>query len=409
MKIAQVCPYNIFRSGGVQAHIRNLAKELRGRGHEVKIIAPKVEGVSERNKDLILLGNCSEFRINRTQIEISIAMGQTKNPIKDILKKENFDILHFHEPWAPALSMQILCESESGNVGTFHSASPDTFVARSIEALFMPIAKYVVNALDAVIAVSEVPTKFIREFYKGSIEIIPNGIDLEMFNKRSEPFSRYLDGKINIFFIGRLDKRKGVIYLLKAFRRLKKKNDNVRLIIGGKGEELKKVKRYCRKYRLEDVEILGYIKEEDKPRFFSTCDIFCSPALYGESFGIVLVEAMASGKPVVAYANSGYKSVLKGRGALLLVEPKDVKGLMEKLEILAQDEMLRDFMGEWGIMESKKYSWKNICNQVLEVYEKALERKKQDVRDKAKLNIKDTLRRWYDKLNGKLSGKYHQI
>lgn len=405
MKIAQVSPYNIFRSGGVQIHIEKLASELRKRGHEVKIIAPKVKGVKKSLKDKILLGRCVEFSINKTQIEMSIAMGQSKDPIKEFLKKENFDILHFHEPWVPALSMQILSESEAVNVATFHSASTDTFVNKSLEALFLPIAKFVVNSQDAIIAVSEVPTKFIREFYDEEIYIVPNGIDLSVFHPNHKPFKKYLDGKVNIFFIGRLDKRKGVIYLVKAFRRLKRKFDNVRLIIGGKGDELKRITKYIKKYNLKDVEILGYVEEEDKPRLFATCDIFCSPALYGESFGIVLVEAMASGKPVVACSNPGYKSVLKGRGELFLAEPKDIEELALKLEILCKDKELRDIMGKWGLREAQKYSWKNICDQVLDVYKDAVERKKQTSSRKEKPKVKDILKRWYNKLNGKLSGE----
>lgn len=394
MKIAQICPYNFFRSGGVQSHIDNLAKELRKRGHEVKIIAPKVKGLEHTRDDVILVGRSAELSINRTQIDMSIASKDDKENIKKLLKKEKFDILHFHEPWVPALSMQILSESGCVNVATFHGASPKTILARSLETIFMPVANFVINALDAVIAVSKVPTEFIREFYTGKIYIVPNGIDLEVFSPKNKPFEKYLDEKINIFFIGRLDKRKGVKYLVKAFRKLKRKVKDVRLIIGGKGDELEKVKRYIKRYALRDVEILGYVKEEDKPRYFATCDIFCSPALYGESFGIVLVEAMASGKPVVACSNPGYKTVLNGSGELFLAEPKDTKELCEKLAILCKDKELRSFMGEWGLKKAKKYSWESICDQLLEVYDAALQRRKKESKRKIESKIEKTLENW---------------
>jgi phosphatidylinositol alpha-mannosyltransferase len=402
VKIAQICPYNFFRPGGVQFHIDNLARELRLQGHEVKIIAPKVRGIKNTREDVILLGRSAELSINRTQIEMSIVTGQeSKDAISNLLKEENFDILHFHEPWAPALSMQILSLSEATNVATFHAASPKTVVARSIETLFLPIAKYVVNTLDGLIAVSSVPTEFIREFYKRKIHIVPNGIDLEIFNPRNKPFKKYQDGKVNIFFVGRLDKRKGVKYLVKAFRRLKGRFENVRLIIGGKGDELKKIKKYIKKFDLRDVEILGFVEEEDKPRYFTTCDIFCSPALYGESFGIVLVEAMASGKPVVACSNPGYKTVLSGRGSLLLCEPKDTEELAQKLEILCKDRELRRFMGEWGLKEAQKYSWPRICKQVLAVYKSVKETKRKKDRIKAsKRSIREILANWFKDSNG---------
>lgn len=402
MKIAQVCPYNFFRSGGVQNHIECLAYELRKGGHDVKIMAPSIKGFKSDREDVTVFGHSTEFPIADTRIELSIALGKEQEKLKEYLQKENFDVIHFHEPWIPTLSMQILTESNSTNIATFHAANRNTILMQSLTTLVMPIANSVINLIDGIIAVSTVPTKYIKEFSEKEINIVPNGIDLRTFSPKHKPFKKYLDGKVNILFVGRLDKRKGVIYLMRAYKQLRSHYDNVRLIIGGKGDEYDKIVKYVKKHNLPDVEMLGFVEEEDKPRLYASCDIYCSPALYGESLGIVLLEAMATGKAVVGGANDGYKTVLKDRGSLFLVKPKKVKSFARKLELLCRDKELRDFMGKWGIEEAKKYSWEKVATDVEKVYLLTAEKKKKaSEKDKDKTSIKETLNKWYEKLNGK--------
>jgi phosphatidylinositol alpha-mannosyltransferase len=395
MKIAQICPYNFFRAGGVQTHIKYLTEKLRQRGHEVKVIAPGTDGADQNHKDIIMLGKLAEFGMNKTQTDFSLALGKLSKKIEDVLQKERFDVLHFHEPWLPALSYQLLVESDSVNVATIHSSTPDNFVGKSIEFFLMPFASTVLNEFDNVVAVSNAASKYSQEFYRGKVSIIPNGIDIEVFNPKNLPFDKFRDGKINVLFLGRLDKRKGCIYLLKAFRKLKERRENVRLLIAGKGDQLKNINKYIEKHDIPDVEMLGFVSEEDKPRIYASCDIYCSPALYGESFGIVLLEAMATGKPVVAYANPGYKDVLQGTGSLFLVKPKKIDALVSKLEILCQDEELRNFMGNWGLKEVKKYTWDKVCDEVLEVYIDAL---RSGGRKEEKDEKKTKVQEWFEKL-----------
>jgi phosphatidylinositol alpha-mannosyltransferase len=395
MKIAQICPYNLFRAGGVQTHVKYLAQELRLQGHDVKIIAPGTDGAKCADKNIILLGKLTEFGMNKTQTDFSLALGKLSEKIKKVLLKEKFDILHFHEPWLPALSYQILVESRGINIATIHSSTPDNFVGKSIEFFLMPFASTVLNEFDSVIAVSNAASKYLKEFYKGEVCIVPNGIDLSVFNPQNKPFDKFEDGKINILFLGRLDKRKGCIYLLKAFRKLKARFENVRLLIAGKGDQLKNINKYITKHDIPDVEMLGFVSEEDKPRIYASCDIYCSPALYGESFGIVLLEAMATGRPVVAYSNPGYKDVIKGTGALFLVKPKKVDALAAKLETLCRDKNLRGLMSKWGLKEAKKYSWDKVCDGVIKVYKNALER---DKRKEGKEEKKRKVQEWFEKL-----------
>lgn len=399
MKIAQVCPYNFFRGGGAQSHIEFLSRELRKLGHEVKIIAPKIGKADPNRDDIILIGSSTNISFNKTEVEITLALSRFRDPIKELLEKERFDIIHFHEAWTPLLGVQILSESNAVNIGTFHGVAPNTLFGRSLEALFLPYASTVVKALDGVICVSEAAAQYHREFYSGHLYIVPNGIDLKQFSLKAKPFSKYRDGKINILFLGRLDKRKGIMYLMKAFRRIRKKRDDIRLLVAGKGDEFNDVVKYVKKHDIKDVEMLGYIDEKDKARWYATCDIYCSPALYGESFGIVLLEAMALGKPVIGAANSGYKTVLKGRGSLLLVRPKSIDDLVEKISVLADDPDLRKVFGQWGLNEVKQYSWDKIAKQVDVVYQDVIKKCEVEKKnEKQKKKKRGTLSKWISKL-----------
>jgi len=238
--------------------------------------------------------------------------------------------------------------------------------------LLKPFAKTIVESCNQIIAVSRAAAEYINEISERKINVIPNGIDLNKFNIKISPLPKYSNGNIKILFLGRLDKRKGVIYLIKAFRKLINKYKNIELLIAGDGDEASRIKRYVKNHKIQNIKLIGYIDEKDKVGLYRTCDIFCSPALYGESFGLVLLEAMACGKPIVAYANDGYKTVLKGKGVRLLAKPKSITELSEKLERLIIDKKLRCEMTRWGLKEVKKYSWDHITQEIIQVYQKAI-------------------------------------
>ena len=183
--------------------------------------------------------------------------------------------------------------------------------------------------------------------------------------------------------MGRLEERKGLIYLLRAFKILNKRYFNLRLIVVGEGPLRSDCENWVKKNKLNNVVFEGAAKEGTVPPYYRSADIYCSPAIYGESFGIVLIEAMASGTPVVAFANEGYKTVLeKGKGKRFLVRPKDYKTLAKKLEMLIKSLQLRKEMSEWGIQEAKKYSWPRIADQVLAFYELCRKKKIDKLRKK---------------------------
>jgi len=208
---------------------------------------------------------------------------------------------------------------------------------------------------------------------RGDYQVIPNGIDLDQFNPDVNPIEKYLDGKLNILFVGRLEKRKGVKYLIRAYTIVKEKYPDSRLIIVGPGIRFRrKYENMVKKDNLGDVVFLGNVPFEDLPRYYKTADVFCSPAVSGESFGIVLLEAMAVGTPIVATNIDGYASVLTNGKEGLLVPPRNSRELASAICKILSDRQLRYEMGARGILTSHEYDWRKVSQRIYEYYLKAL-------------------------------------
>jgi phosphatidylinositol alpha-mannosyltransferase len=366
MKVGLISFHTFSQPGGVKKHIFGLQKEFKKRGIETKIIAPRRKRSEDYGKDVILLGTSFPLKFSGSQADLCINF----NPlaIGRVLKKENFDVLHFHNFGFPS-ALQILEWSKTLNILTLHANLETKSFLKSFPGflyLFNKIARW---KIDGVIGVAPLNLEIFKGFKK-PMAVIPNGIDLEEFNPQVSGIQKYLDGNINILFLGRIEERKGLIYLLRAYKILSKEHSNLRLIVVGEGPLKEDCQQWVEKNKLKDVVFIGGTEEADAPSLYRTADIYCSPAIYGESFGIVLIEAMASGKPVVAFANRGYKGVLeKGKGRRFLVKPRDYKTLAEKLDILIKNPQLRLEMGKWGVREAEKYSWPKIADQVLAFYE----------------------------------------
>lgn len=360
MKVCFVCPHSFIRPGGIKNHILELNEEYKKRGIETKIIIPQKNSKENYGKDIIFLGKSLPFNIAGTQGDFCFILNSKK--INDILEKENFDIIHFHN-FIPPFSWQILNRSKSVNILTFHA---------NIEALplikfFIPFfAKKLNNKLNGIIGVAPLILDYFKNF-NGNKKIIPNGISLEKFNPNNEKIEQYIDGKINLLFVGRIEERKGLLYLLKAYKIIQE--ENIRLIVVGEGPLKKECDKYIEKNNLKNIVFVGKKTGEEVAKYFNTCDVYISPAPFGESFGIVLLEAMASKKPVVGFSNLGYYQLLKGTpGEQFLAQPKNIEELSKKISLLIKDEKLRCEMGEWGLKHSHQYSWDKVANQVVDFY-----------------------------------------
>jgi phosphatidylinositol alpha-mannosyltransferase len=368
MKVGLVSPYDFASPGGVTDHVRYLAKELAQLGHQAQIFAPSSRPRVESDGAVFhRIGTPVAIPVNDSVARITLSFHLT-NQVMAILERERFDVMHFHEPLMPALSMTLLRLSPTANVGTFHA------FARSNVGYYYgrPLLKPYLERLHRGIAVSEPARAFFNRYFPDfPLRIIPNGIDTSVYRPGLSPIRHLRDDKVNILFVGRLEKRKGLGDLLRAYELMRVRVKNARLIVVGDGPLRARAESFISRHRLPDVVMAGFVPDSVLPRYYDSADIFCAPATGRESFGIVLLEAMACGLPVVATEVPGYMSVLEPGKESLTVRPKAWAELAAALVILARDEELRRRMGAAGSEKAQRYSWASVASQVVEVYEEA--------------------------------------
>ena len=368
MKIAMVSPYDFTWPGGVTAHVTQLARELGRSGHEVQVLAPHSPSRESQDADLhVPLGRSVPLPSGGSIARVSLSWWLYPK-VRALLRKEQFDVIHLHEPMAPILPLCVLEFSDSVNVGTFHAS----YARQHLYRITHPIIKRWQQRLHGNIAVSPAARRYVNNTFPGDYEIIPNGIDFKHFSTDVAPMPQYQDGKINILFVGRLEKRKGLRYLLEAYGKLKWDLPNIRLIVVGPGNPDKESYRVMSSQNLQDVEFVGLVSYDDLPRYYASADIFCSPATGAESFGIVLLEAMSAGKPVVASDIEGFRGVMTHGEQGLLVPKKDSNALAEALGMLARDPELRRKLGGNGNRLAKEYRWEVVAGRVEAYYNTCL-------------------------------------
>lgn len=392
MKIGLVCPYDMIgHAGGVQQIVMHQAEGLRAKGHNVKIITPRPFRLqTEPPEGYIFLGSSTKVTaVLATAGDIGFEIDGRE--IDAVLEQEKFDVINFHEPWIPVLARQIAMRSSAAHVGTFHANLSDSMTGKSLANMLASYGRGILHEMDMLTAVSPAAAGILTS--KGSdhslvknIRYIPNGIDVKKYTRAPKGEISHSNLK-TILYVGRLEGRKGLKYLLRAYGDLVSRNDDVQLLIAGKGQDEKKLKDYVRDNGLPGVTFLGYIDDEEKINYLHEADIFCAPAHRGESFGIVLLEAMAAGCPIVAGDNSGYTSVMRGTGAISLVNPLDTVDFSRRMEIFLYNADLRKLWTKWATTFVKEFDWEIIVDSYEKVYEQAIEQRK-----KRKSTIKSRLR-----------------
>jgi phosphatidyl-myo-inositol alpha-mannosyltransferase len=371
MKIALVSPYDFAYPGGVVNHITALERQLTRLGHDVRVIAPASQFVPDFGERFIPIGKPRPVPASGSIARISLSL-RLASKIKEVLEREQFDIIHLHEPFMPMLCSAVLRFSQIPSIGTFHACAgrPGYYFGWPISAFMI---KRRTVKLKNKICVSLAAMRYTRKWVHGDYEIIPNGIDLDLFSPKVAPFPEFKDGKLNVLFVGRLESRKGLIYLLKAYRSIKRDVPKSRLIVVGPGKRLRsKYEKWVTNNHLDDVVFVGYTSQEELPRYYQTADIFCAPATGRESFGIVLLEAMAMGKPIVATSIEGYRCVLTSGVEGILVRPKNDKEIAKAILRLIANPTMRRKMGDNGRQKAQQYGWKRIAKRVLDCYTKVL-------------------------------------
>lgn len=368
LKIGLVSAFDFAVPGGVNNHIQELATQFEGWGHPVKIMAPCSDPEQVTHKNFIPMGRPVPLPSNGSIARVSLSVW-LRPRIKAAMDKENFDIVHLHNPFSGMVPAYAATESNAVNVATFHMFGARSILRIGGTKLAMPYFR----KLHGLIAVSEPARDYISGYFPGDYEIIPNGIRVEDYNCRVEPFAHLRDGMINLLWLGRLEKRKGLKYLLAAFSKLKWEWPNLRLLVVGPGRPDEDSYRIMSERNLQDVVFVGAVSNDEKIRYYKTADLFCSPATGKESFGIVLVEAMAAGTPVVATANPGYASVITHGKDGLLVPPKDSHALAEAIGALLKDKKLRSSLARNGLHKVQDFRWERVARQVMDFYEACIE------------------------------------
>jgi phosphatidylinositol alpha-mannosyltransferase len=362
MKIGLVTPYVYPVPGGVNEHVRFLYENLRLRGHDVRIITSSHGLQRSSEGDVIRIGKGFSVPTNGSVGTITVSPRYVSQ-VERVLEQERFDLLHFHEPFVPFLSLIVLRQSTSVNIATFHAYAG---FSPAMELGSKTLPSYA-RKLHGRIAVSAAARHFVDRFFPGDYKVIPNGVDVGRF-QRAVPIARWKDGTPNILFVGRLEDRKGLPHLLKAFRLIRKGGLEARLLIVGSGPQEREDRRYVLTRGLQNVEFLGRVSDSEKAQLFKTADVFVSPATGRESFGIVLLEAMAAGAPIVCSDIHGYKGVVQRGRQAILVPPHDAKALAAGITELLEDPAMRARLGASGQARAEQFSWENVTAKVEAYY-----------------------------------------
>ncbi len=374
MKIALVTPYDYPYPGGVTEHLMHLDREFRARGHDTRIIAASTEDQDALDSNVIKVsGAVAPIPFAGSTARITLSP-QVYRRVKKILSDEQFDVVHVHEPAVPLLCLTVLRHSHAVNVGTFHAY-------RETNTLYQyarPVARRIFGRLDGRIFVSEAVRDYITYYFPGDYRVIPNGIDYARFAAPGiQPIERYNDGRPNILFVGRMEKRKGFRHLIRAYPYIKAAIPDARLLVVGaySDEEKAPFIRYARTHRLRGIHFVGWVSREDLPRYYRTATVFCAPSTGFESFGIVLLEAMAAGLPIVASDIAGYRLVLNDGVQGRLVQPENEVSLAGAIVELLRDSTACASMSAYGRATAAQYDWSLIAQRVLDYYGELIERR----------------------------------
>jgi phosphatidylinositol alpha-mannosyltransferase len=365
MKIALVSPYDWAATGGVNNHISHLAEQFVELGHEPRIIAPGQGRMTNAPCPLTIIGRPIPLRVSGSVARITLSL-RTAGRVREVLD-EPFDIVHVHEPFMPQLPIQFLRYSTTVNVGTWHAARESNFFYLYGRRLI----KRWQAKLDGKIAVSTAAVKHIEQYFPGFYNIIPNGVDVDHFTQDAEPLPEFMDGKKNVLFVGRPEKRKGLKYLVRAFVGVQRAIPDSRLIVVGAG----KFDRYeaaVRRAKLHDVVFRSFVPFNELPRYHRSAHVFCAPNTGFESQGIVLLEAMAAGLPIVASNIDGFAGVLTHGVEGLLVKREDPSALAEGLVELLRDPVKSAQMVIRGRERVEYFRWDRVSQQVLSYYERLI-------------------------------------
>lgn len=373
MKIGIVSQSYYPRYGGVTEHVHHTALELRRRGHDVTIITSHFRSGETNHQDGVeRIGYNVLIPFNGAFVDLAVGI-RLKSQLRALFRAHDFDLVHTHAPLVPTLPLLAIQAATCAQVGTFHTTGGRS---RLLEIARRGLAP-VVEKLDARIAVSVTARDFAAQYFPGCYAVVPNGVDVQRFHPGVAPFEEWVDpARVNLLFVGRLDPRKGVHHLIAAMPEVvERTRGRARLLIVGDSYVRSKLEASVPGAARGHVHFLGHVPSPDLPRWYATGDLFVSPASGNESFGIVLIEAMASGCPVVASDIPGYRSVVIPGENGVVVPPGDVPALAQALTALAEDPARRAVLAERGRARALEFAWERVTDRIEAIYRDVLARR----------------------------------
>ncbi|GAA0980980.1 glycosyltransferase family 4 protein [Acrocarpospora macrocephala] len=362
MRVGIVCPYMWDVPGGVQAHVRDLAEALIEDGHRVSVIAPASDD-APLPAYVVSAGRAVPVPYNGSVARLTFGF-LSANRVRKWIREGRFDVLHVHEPAVPSIGVLACWVARGPIVATFH-ASYQRSRAMSVAA---PMLQSALEKITGRIAVSDAARKTLVEHLGGDAVLIPNGVTVSRYAE-AEPLPGWgPDGDV-IGFLGRMDEpRKGLPVLLEAFTKLAQERPRLRLMVAGPGDAEDVYARVPKELHPR-IGLLGLVSEADKVRAYHSVDIFCAPNLGGESFGIVLTEAMSAGAPILASDIPAFRRVLGEGQAGALFATGDAAALAREAARLLDDAALRAKFSTEARLAVRKYDWSTVARDVLRVYE----------------------------------------
>lgn len=364
MRVALVCPYAWDRDGGVQSHVRSLAAALRGRDHQVTVLAPyRSRPPADAAEEGDVHRVARAFGIPANGSVAPIAFG----PVAAVAVRRSLDaidpeVVHLHEPLIPSISLLALGMAHAPLIGTFHAAADASLGYR----LASPVLERAARRLEVRTAVSDAARELISRYIPGEYALTPNGVDTRRFSG-AEPLLKGATKRV--LFLGRIERRKGLEVLIQALTRLR--DLDVELVVGGSGPEERPARSLTDRLQVR-ARFLGRVRDEDLPRLYRSADVYCAPGLGGESFGIVLVEAMAAGAPVVCSDLPGFRAV--AGGAAQLVPPGEAGPLADALRRVLTQESHAQTMRKMSVRMASIFDWDRLVVGVETLYQRARQR-----------------------------------
>jgi phosphatidylinositol alpha-mannosyltransferase len=361
MRVALACPYAWDDAGGVQVHVRELAVRLRADGHEVLVVTPARTDPEE--PWVVRIGSPLNVPYNASNAPID-PRPWSRRRVRHALATFGPDVIHAHQPTAPSTGMWATLEARAPVVGTFHSGA----TRARLYDVAAPLLRRAADRLAIRIAVSERAAAFERARIGGSFRVIPNGVDVERF-AHAEPMA--LGPGRKALFVGRLDERKGFRVAVEAFGLLGATRDDVHLVVAGDGPDRDAIDGLPLGARAR-VTMLGYVPNEELPAVTAACGVYLGAAVGGESFGVVLIEAMAAGVPVVASAIPGYDEVVTHDVSGILVPPRDPAALAEAAGRILDDPALGARLADGGRARAAELDWGRVVPAIVDCYDEAI-------------------------------------